>query len=78
MLTTSEFAKFVGVSRETVSTKHQGREVLGLRGARRGLRFPKWQVSSNVICYHNYPGSSVCSEAIAGLFIVFSISATLN
>jgi hypothetical protein len=47
MLPASEFAKFIGVSREAVRAKHQRREVLGLRGAKRGLRFPRWQVSSD-------------------------------
>src|SRR5260221_12815626 len=43
----SAFAKFIGVSREAVRAKHQRHEVLGLKGAKRGLRFPKWQVTSN-------------------------------
>jgi hypothetical protein len=47
MLSTAEFAKFIGVSREAVRGKHQRREVLGLHGAKRGLRFPKWQVTPN-------------------------------
>jgi hypothetical protein len=47
MLSVAEFAKFIGVSREAVRAKHQRREVLGLQAAKRGLRFPKWQVTSN-------------------------------
>src|SRR5258708_8564764 len=47
MLSAAEFAKFIGVSREAVRGKHQRGEVLGLDGAKRGLRFPKWQVTSN-------------------------------
>jgi len=47
MLSASEFAKFIGVSREAVRGKHQRHEVLGLKGAKRGLRFPKWQVTSD-------------------------------
>ena len=47
MLSGSAFAKFIGVSREAVRTKHQRHEVLGLKGAKRGLRFPKWQVTSD-------------------------------
>jgi hypothetical protein len=47
MLSAAGLAKFIGVSREAVRAKHQRREVLGLQGAKRGLRFPKWQVTSN-------------------------------
>jgi hypothetical protein len=47
MLSGSEFAKFIGISREAVRAKHQRHEVLGLKGAKRGLRFPKWHVSSD-------------------------------
>src|SRR5260370_20913794 len=47
MLSAAEFAKFIGVSREAVRGKHQRGEVLGLRGAKRALRFPKWQVTPN-------------------------------
>jgi hypothetical protein len=47
MLSASEFAKFIGVSREAVRGKHQRHQVLGLKGAKRKLRFPKWQVTSN-------------------------------
>ena len=35
------------VSREAVRGKNQRGEVLGLHGAKRGLRFPKWQVTPN-------------------------------
>ena len=45
MLSAADFAKFIGVSREAVRAKHQRNEVLGLKGAKRGLRFPKWQVT---------------------------------
>jgi hypothetical protein len=33
--------------REAVRGKHQRHEVLRLKGAKRGLRFPEWQVTSN-------------------------------
>jgi hypothetical protein len=45
MLSAADFAKFIGVSRESVRTKYQRNEVLGLKGAKRGLRYPKWQVT---------------------------------
>jgi len=47
MLSAADFAKFIGVSREAIRAKHQRNEVLGLKGAKRGLRFPKWQITSN-------------------------------
>jgi len=47
MLSAAEFAKFIGVSREAVRGKQQRGEILGLLGAKRGLRFPKWQVTPN-------------------------------
>jgi hypothetical protein len=39
------FAEFTGISHEVVRAKHQRREVLGLKEAKRGLRFPKWQLT---------------------------------
>jgi hypothetical protein len=47
MLSAADFAKFIGVSREAVRAKYQRNEVLGLKGAKRGLRYPKWQVTSD-------------------------------
>ena len=47
MLSAADFGKFIGVSREAVRTKYQRNEVLGLKGAKRGLRYPKWQVTSD-------------------------------
>jgi hypothetical protein len=47
MLSAADFAQFIGVSRESVRTKYQRNEVLGLKGAKRGLRYPKWQVTSD-------------------------------
>ena len=47
MLSAADFAKYIGVSREAVRAKHQRDEILGIRGAKRGLRFPKWQVTPN-------------------------------
>jgi hypothetical protein len=47
MLTAQEFAEFLGTSRVTVNNKRQKHQILGLEGARRGFRFPKWQVGEN-------------------------------
>ena len=47
MLSAADFGKFIGVSREAVCTEYRRNEVLGLKGAKRGLRYPKWQVTSD-------------------------------
>lgn len=46
MLSADEFAKVLGTSRVTVNAKRQKGQVLGLDGAKRGFRFPKWQLNS--------------------------------
>jgi hypothetical protein len=53
----SEFASFIGSSREAVRAKHQRHEVLGLTGGKRGLRFPKWQVNSSGTEIDNTPAA---------------------
>lgn len=47
MLSSDSFAERIGVSRETVRQKLARHEVLGLAGAKRGWRFPSWQVSED-------------------------------
>lgn len=47
MLSAEEFAELLGVSRVTVNAKRQKHEVLALEGAKRGFRFPAWQVDEN-------------------------------
>ncbi len=47
MLTAEAFADRLGVSRMTVNARRQKRELLGLDGAKRGFRFPAWQVDEN-------------------------------
>ncbi len=44
MLSADQFAKLLGTSRVTVNTRRQRREVLALDGAKRGFRFPAWQI----------------------------------
>ncbi|PKA45040.1 XRE family transcriptional regulator [Rhizobium sullae] len=44
MLGAEAFADLLGVSRVTVNTKRQHGQVLGLDGAKRGFRFPAWQL----------------------------------
>jgi len=47
MLSAEAFAELLGVSRVTVNTRRQNGQVLGLDGAKRGFRFPKWQLDEN-------------------------------
>lgn len=45
MLGADDFAGLIGATRETVRQKLKRREILGLQGAKRGVRYPAWQVS---------------------------------
>lgn len=47
MLNADEFANLIGTSRMTVNAKRQKHQVLGLEGAKRGFRFPKWQIGDD-------------------------------
>jgi hypothetical protein len=47
MLSADDFAALIGTSRVTVNSKRQAHQVLGLEGAKRGYRFPAWQVDEN-------------------------------
>ena len=47
MLSADQFAKLIGTSRMTVNTKRQNHQVLGLNGAKRGFRFPAWQIGED-------------------------------
>ena len=47
MLSADAFADEIGATRETVHKKRRRHEVLGLEGPKRGVRFPKWQVSES-------------------------------
>lgn len=44
MLTADAFAARIDATRETVHQKRRRGEVLGLEGAKRGVRFPAWQL----------------------------------
>lgn len=46
MLSAEAFAVALGTSRVTVNTKRQNGQVLGLDGAKRGFRFPLWQLDA--------------------------------
>ncbi|MCL2716434.1 MAG: XRE family transcriptional regulator [Alphaproteobacteria bacterium] len=47
MLSADEFAALLGTTRMTVNTRRKNCQLLGLDGARRGFRFPAWQVDKN-------------------------------
>jgi len=47
MLNAEAFAEMLGTTRVTVNTWRQENKVLGLDGAKRGFRFPEWQVGSD-------------------------------
>ena len=47
MLSADAFAKMIGTTRVTVNTKRQSGHVLGLDGAKRGFRFPIWQLDTD-------------------------------
>lgn len=45
MLGADDFASLIGATRETVRQKLKRREILGLQGSKRGVRYPAWQVT---------------------------------
>jgi hypothetical protein len=47
MLSADAFAKLLGTSRVTVNAKRQNGRVLGIDGAKRGFRFPVWQLDKD-------------------------------
>lgn len=46
MVTAREFGPLIGASHETVNIKRKRHEILGLEGATRGVRYPRWQVTN--------------------------------
>jgi hypothetical protein len=46
MLAAEDFAKMLGTTRVTVNAKRQSGQILGLDGAKRGFRFPVWQLDA--------------------------------
>jgi hypothetical protein len=45
MVTAREFGPLIGASHETVNIKRKRHEILGLEGATRGVKYPRWQVT---------------------------------
>ena len=46
MLAVEDFGRRVGLSRAAVNLRRQKRELLALEGAKRGFKYPDWQISS--------------------------------
>lgn len=55
MLSAEAFAELLGTSRVTVNAKRQAGHLLGLEGAKRGYRFPAWQLDGNGRPYAELP-----------------------
>lgn len=47
MVNAEAFARLLGTTRATINAKRQSGQVLGLNGAKRGYRFPTWQLDSD-------------------------------
>ncbi|MSP00133.1 MAG: XRE family transcriptional regulator [Acetobacteraceae bacterium] len=47
MLSAEAFASLIGTSRMTVNVRRQNHRILGLEGAKRGYRFPNWQLGKD-------------------------------
>ena len=45
MLTARDFGLLIGASHETVNAKRKKGDLLGLEGATRGVKYPRWQVT---------------------------------
>ena len=56
MLSAEAFAELLGTSRVTVNAKRQAGQLLGLEGAKRGYRFPAWQLDGDGRPYAELPG----------------------
>lgn len=63
MLSARAFGDLVDLSHETVNQKRKSGEVLGLEGAKRGVRYPQWQVTANGGLL---PGLKALSDAVDG------------
>jgi hypothetical protein len=68
MLSADAFSDLLGVSRVTVNTKRQNGQVLGLDGAKRGFRFPAWQLDQDGRPYAALPK---LHEILAGAWTVY-------
>jgi ribosomal protein S15 len=63
MLSATAFAALLGISRVTINTKRQKHQILGLEGAKRGFRFPRWQIGDDG---KPFPGLPALFDRIGG------------
>jgi len=68
MLNADAFAKMLGTTRVTVNTKRQSGQILGLDGAKRGFRFPVWQLDAEG---KPYAELAVLHERLGGPWAVY-------
>jgi hypothetical protein len=68
MLNADSFSGLLGVSRVTVNAKRQNGQVLGLDGAKRGFRFPAWQLDQDGRLYAALPK---LHEILSGAWAVY-------
>lgn len=73
MLSAEAFADLLGVSRVTVNTKRHNGQVLGLDGAKRGFRFPSWQLDRDGQPYAALPK---LHEVLGGAWAVYRFLVT--
>ena len=68
MLSADAFAKLLGTTRMTVNTKRQAGQLLGLDGAKRGFRFPEWQLGPEG---KPYPDLQALQERLGGPWALY-------
>lgn len=68
MLNAEAFAEVLGTTRVTVNTKRRSGQVLGLDGAKRGFRFPLWQVDAEGKPFAELP---ILHERLGGAWAVY-------
>jgi hypothetical protein len=68
MLGADDFAASLGVTRQSLHVKRKKRQVLGLAGAKRGYRFPIWQVGADGKPFAALPA---LFEALSGPWAVY-------
>lgn len=68
MLSAEVFAKLLGTTRVTVNAKRRNGQVLGLDGAKRGFRFPIWQLDRDG---RPYAGLPTLHEELGGPWAVY-------
>jgi hypothetical protein len=68
MLNADDFARLLGTTRVTVNTKRQNGQLLGLDGAKRGFRFPAWQLNREG---KPYPELAALQEQLGGPWALY-------